>query len=352
MLGRMPVFNTPMRLVVAATAAALTLAACSSSDSETAGPDIKKGSSAKLVEISPLTGEALPNGRPKNPVFIVKIENTEGGSPQYGLNKADMVMEELVEGGLTRLAAFYYSNLPSKVGHVRSMRASDIGIASPVGGQIVASGGAAGTYKRVKRAGITVFSEDYGAPGFSSDPAKFRPYNRLINLKKVAKKAKETRIFGPYLTWTPKAAAKTTPPPADSTAPAPPPPKLASVATVGFSNFTRTRWALKGGTWQRTNGHSAAGQDFAADTLIVLFCKVGDAGYTDPAGNPVPETKLEGTGRAVLFTGKNVTEAAWSKDTLRSTITFRAKDGSPITVDPGRVFVELVPKNGGSVSLG
>ena len=118
-------------LLVAASAAALTLTACSSSSdggqAPKPGPDAQKGTSAKLVEISPLTGRSMRDGRPDNPVFVVKIENTEGGAPQYGLNKADLVIEELVEGGLTRLAAFYYSQLPSKVGHVRSMRATDIG---------------------------------------------------------------------------------------------------------------------------------------------------------------------------------------------------------------------------------
>lgn len=355
----MPLRTTPLRILAALTVAALTLTACSSDPEKKAVPvpDPKNGTSAKLVEISPLTGKALPNGRPDNPVFVVKVENTANGSPQYGLDKADLVVEELVEGGLTRLAAFYYSTLPSKVGHVRSMRATDIGIAAPVGGQIVASGGAGGTYKRVKNAGITVFSEDFGAPGFSSDPAKSRPYNRLTNLKRVAKKAKDSRIFGPYLTWTPKASKRATPPPtSDPTAsatatPVAPKPKRANAATVGFSNFTRTEWALKGKTWRRTNGFAASGQEFAADTLIVMFCKVGDAGYRDPAGNPVPETELEGTGRAMLFNGKNVTEAAWTKDSVRSTISFAAKGGSPVTVDPGNVFVELIPKDGGSVKL-
>ena len=35
--------------------------------------------------------------------------------------------------------------------------------------------------------------------------------------------------------------------------------------------------------------------------MLVLRVEVGDAGYLDPAGNPVPETKLEGTGEAMLF---------------------------------------------------
>lgn len=338
-----------LRLLVAVSAAALTLTACSSSDDkEPTTPEVSKGTSQKLVEISPLTGRALPNGRPDNPVFVVKIENTAAGAPQYGLDKADLVVEELVEGGLTRLAALYYSNLPSKIGHVRSLRDTDIGIAAPVGGQVVASGGAAGTYRRVEGADIKVFSEDAGSPGFSSDPAKSRPYNRLINLKTVAKKAKTTKIHGPYLPWTPKKAKDDK---ADSAA-TPPRSKRARSATVRFSNSTSTTWALKAGKWQRTNGHAAKGKDFKANTMIVMFCKVGDAGYTDPAGNPVPETKLEGKGRALIFRGNKVTEVQWLKPSLEESITFSTKAGDPFTIDPGKVFFQLVPKGDGKVTLG
>ena len=84
----------------------------------------------------------------------------------------------------------------------------------------------------------------------------------------------------------------------------------------------------------------------------MLFCRVGDAGYTDPAGNPVPETVFQGTGRAVIFTGTTVTEATWTKTALTSTLTFTAADGSPITVAPGKTFFELVPKSDGKVELG
>jgi hypothetical protein len=345
-----------LRLLVAVSAAALTLTACSSSDGDTkpTTPDASKGTATRLVEVSPLTGLPLPNGRPANPVFVVKVENTEGGSPQYGLDKADLVIEELVEGGLTRLAAFYYSNLPSKIGHVRSLRDTDIGIAAPVGGQVVASGGATGTYGRVERAGITVFSEDGGAPGFSSDPLKVRPYNRLINLKTVAKEAKASKILGPYLPWTPKQSngtKETTPAPSES-APAAPRQKRTRAATIRFSNSTSTRWKLAGNMWERTNGHAAPGQDFKADTMIVMFCRVGDAGYTDPAGNPVPETKFEGKGRALVFHGDTVTEVEWHKPSLEESITFLTKAGEPYTIAPGRVFFELVPNGDGSVKLG
>lgn len=326
------------RLPVVLLTAALVVTACSSDKKEKADPEASKGSSEKLVQVSPLTGEVMKS-RPDNPVFVVKIENTEGGAPQHGLNQADMVVEELVEGGLTRLAAFYYSVLPSKVGHVRSMRASDIGIAKPVAGQIVASGGASGTYKKVEKAGIKVWSEDFGAPGFSSDPAKVRPYNRLMDLPLLDKRAKVTDIPGPYLTFT-KAGAKAS---AAAT------PEKATSASVSFSRSTTTQWAYAGGTYKRTNGH--AEKEFGADTLVVMSVDVGDAGYLDPAGNPVPETKLKGNGKVVILHGGQAVTGTWHKRGSGATISFQAKDGSPVTIEPGHVFLELIPKDGGSLSF-
>lgn len=334
-----------LRLIVAVSATALTLSACSSSSSDGGAPpapEPSQGSAAPLVETSPLTGRPLTKGKPDNPVFVVKIENTSAGAPQYGLDKADLVLEELVEGGLTRLAAFFYSSLPTKVGHVRSLRTSDIGIAGPVGGQIVASGGANGAYNKVENAGITVFSEDAGSPGFSSDPQKYRPYNRLIDLKVIAKKAKQNTINGPYLPWSVTPASAT--PAAASTA------TKATSATVRFSSSTSTSWKLDGDKWVRTNGHALAGKDFEADTMIVLFCRVGDAGYTDPAGNPVPETVFEGKGEAKVFHGDQVDSVTWVKPSLDEPLTFTSADGSAYSIEPGKAFLELVPKGDGSVS--
>ena len=334
-----------LRSIVVVSATALALSSCSSSSSDDTkkpdAPDASPTSAAPAVELSPLTGRPMSKGRPANPVFVVKIENTSAGAPQYGLDKADLVMEELVEGGLTRLAAFFYSSIPSKVGHVRSLRTSDIGIAGPVKGQIVASGGANGAYNKVENAGIKVFSEDAGSPGFSSDPAKYRPYNRLINLKTIAKEAKRKTIKQTYLPWTPTGAPART-----ATG------KPATTATVRFSNATSTSWKLDGATWQRTNGHAAPGKDFKADTMIVVFARVGDAGYTDPAGNPVPETVFEGKGEAMVFHGGQVDTVTWKKPSLDEPLTFKADDGSDYTIDPGKVFIELVPKGAGSVTLG
>lgn len=332
-----------LAVLVPVVTAGLLLAGCSSGTERTAAPEPSRGSAGTAVETSPVTGEVLRDGRPDHPVLAVKIENTEAGAPQVGLDQADLVVEELVEGGLTRLAALYYSRLPTKVGHVRSMRATDIGIAAPVGAHVVASGGASGTYGLFRKARVAVHTEDEDAPGFSSDPAKARPYNRLLDLRRLARSLKADEVPGPYLDWTPPAAAGT---PAPSQAPTP---RRVGSAAVRFSGTSTTRWRLADGHWVRTNGHAA--REFRADTLVVMFARVGDAGYTDPAGNPVPETRVQGSGRAVVLTADGAVETTWRKRTPRSTLTFTTRDGSALTIDPGRTWIELVPQGEGGLTL-
>ncbi len=80
--------------------------------------------------------------------------------------------------------------------------------------------------------------------------------------------------------------------------------------------------------------------------------KVGDAGYKDPAGNPVPETKFTGTGQAMLFSGGRVVRGTWKK-TLDSTISLDTEAGE-LTVPAGHTWIELVPVDSanGSVTFG
>jgi hypothetical protein len=93
----------------------------------------------------PLTGLPVDDGDSaveKHPILVTKIDNTTSSSPQVGLSKADLVVEELVEGGLSRLAVFFYSQVPDNAGPVRSMRASDIGIVPSDHAAVVTSGAA------------------------------------------------------------------------------------------------------------------------------------------------------------------------------------------------------------------
>ena len=96
----------------------------------------------KVVPVAPLTG--LPDPKDvarKRPAVTVKINNTSSGQ-QHGVEQADVVYEEVVEGGITRLAAIFNSQAPDKVGSVRSVRKTDQSIVWPIGGIFAYSGGA------------------------------------------------------------------------------------------------------------------------------------------------------------------------------------------------------------------
>lgn len=290
----------------------------------------------------PLTGVEATAGESvelDHPVIVTKIDNSPASAPQVGLGKADLVVEELVEGGITRLAAFYYSQLPGDIGPVRSMRASDIGIVSPVNGVITTSGAAGITIDRINKAGIKFFQE--GGPGFYRNGGRSAPYNLFTSLKKVAKATEDGKDERPadYLPWGAAADLATG--------------KPARKLSAHFGSHT-TNWTFKGGAYVNNNSNAAQGDHFQPDTVLVLRVEVVDAGYTDPAGNFVPESKFKGGGVAQVFHGGQVYEGEWAKDKLDSPLTLKAADGSELKVPAGKVWIELVPVDGagGSVTFG
>jgi hypothetical protein len=263
------------------------------------------------------------------------MDNTEASSPQIGLSKADMVVEELVEGGLTRLAAFYYSQVPGTVGPVRSMRASDIGIVSPVKADVVTSGAAPRTIARVKGAGITFFGE--GTKGFARNNSRQAPYNLFANLTEVASTIKQSEQRpADYLPWGgEKDMPKGVP---------------AKTIAAQFSGGHTTNWVYRSGGYVNENTYAADGDTFPADTVLVLRVQEGDAGYLDPAGNHVPEAKLTGKGAAMLFHDGRVVRGTWTKKSPGSSIRLATKKGS-LAVPAGHTWIELVPAANGNVTF-
>ena len=329
------------RLTAVLTAVALcaTLAACGGG---TGGSSEKPDSQpvaggTQLAALWPLTGEPVTGATPDRPVLVTKIDNTEKSRPQLGLKKADLITEELVEGGMTRLAVFFYQQLPDVAGPVRSMRASDIGIVKPAHGVIVASGAAPPTLARMKRANVTYFEE--GGPGYFREGSRSAPYNLMVKMPTLAK-AVENKAVVPasYLPW-----GKET----DFSGGRP----ARSIDAI-FSRSHTTSWTYRGGRYANENSNADPGERFVPDSVLVLRVRQGDAGYLDPAGNRVPETLYFGKGPAMLFHKGQVVRGTWAKRSKRAPVQLRTAAG-PMKVPAGHVWIELVPtdKAGGRVAF-
>lgn len=320
-------------------AVSLGLTACGVDATETPdGPGADAPEAAAVPETNPLTGlpvDGASSAR-RRPVLVLKMDNTDASAPQLGLSSADLVVEEPVEGGVTRLAAFYYSDIPGVVGPVRSMRASDIGIVAPVDATMVTSGAAAPTITRLARADVPFVTE--GTPGFFREPSRSAPYDLMTDLGEVAESLTAGAPVRPadYLTF--------------GTADDLPRGRAARSIDVRFSPAHTTSWEFRGGTYVDTGSLAAPGDDFPADTVLVLRVAIGDAGYRDPAGNTVPEAELVGTGDATLLHDGRAVEATWSKttDTAPFTLTTAGPGGEDVAlpVPAGRTWVELVPLSG------
>src|SRR3984957_16872436 len=106
---------------------AVGLAACGAKKTAHGGPATATPGSTSTTAppppVAPLTGLVQPNAANQTRRAVgVKIDNVDPARPQSGLDAADVVFEEEVEGQLTRLIAIFQSTDAAKVGPVRSTR--------------------------------------------------------------------------------------------------------------------------------------------------------------------------------------------------------------------------------------
>jgi len=325
-------------------ATGLVLTACSersspSPQAHTPTPQKVEGSQT-VTQYWPLTGLKVPPDKTAelhHPVLVAKMDNTVSSQPQVGLRQADMVVEELVEGGLTRLAVFYYSHVPRNVGPIRSMRASDIKVVSPVHASMVTSGAAGMTIARIKAAHIRFYGQ--GTKGMYRSVHRAAPYNLFVHLKEVAAVAKRKQATPPnYLAW---GSAKELPHG-----------RKVTKITVQFSAVETTKWVFANGGYHNTDSNAPARDQFPATNVLVLRVREGDAGYLDPAGHHVPETLLTGSGNALLFHDGRMVAATWHKGKApASRIKLTTKKGHKLEVPAGHTWIELVPVHGGNVTF-
>ena len=103
-----------------AVALALTASACGGG-SEAATPKRTTTTAAATTTtvaapVAPLTGLADPSGASlTRPALSVKVENTDAARPQAGIDQADVLYEEVVEGNITRFVAIFNSTVPSRL---------------------------------------------------------------------------------------------------------------------------------------------------------------------------------------------------------------------------------------------
>lgn len=296
----------------------------------------------------PLTGIAAEDVATRA-ALAVKIENPRQARPQTGLDEADIVWEEVVEGGVTRLVAVYHSQVPGEVGPIRSVRPMDPAIVAPMHGIIAFSGGVAGYVDALRAAGVQTLSNDMGSDGFYRTRSRSAPHNVYGTPSAFWAQADAEHQANPpeqfsFARSAEQATAAVSGTPAGSVA--------IRMSSYSQPSFT---WDAASGTWLRSEAGSPAtassGARLAGTNVIAMTVVLVDSGGRDPAGSVVPETQMVGSGAAVVATGGKTIAATWTKTATDTPVVLTTADGQVVKLAPGRTWIELVPTTG-SVTVG
>jgi hypothetical protein len=322
-----------------ACAVVVVLAACGGSKHAAAnkpGPSTTNPAAA----VAPLTGLPDPGGiASKRCAATVKIDNTEAGHPKYGVDQADVVYEEVVEAGITRLAAIFNSHDPDRVGPVRSVRKTDQSLVWPIGGVFVYSGGAQYAIDSINTAPVVRLDETRAGALMFRDYSNSRkaPYNLYAHVNFMYAKCGPPVPPPPLFTYRARGAAVAGAPTA-----------TVRVGFLGDPSFAVTwTWDGVSGTWKRSifgePEDVATGTQLAPKNVVVMFVSYvgGDAQHS----NIGAEAVLTGHGTAVVFTAGKEILGTWSRPDKSQPAQLLDAAGNVIPLTPGQTWVEL-PQTG------
>jgi hypothetical protein len=310
------------------------------SSAPSSSPAGHKPPAPKPKPVNPYTGVGPV---PKRPTISVKIDDTAPGRPQVGINKADIVYVEAVEGGLTRLAAIFGTYKPTAVGYVRSTRPSDPELLLQFGKITAAySGGAHDSLPRMRRSGIRSWSMDAGSPYYSRRARGASSYiNVVLNLTRVAA-AVHTPV--PHdIGWTFDHSLKGLPTHKGYV--------VRTEVTGSYAHGTPVvfHYSRKLNKYVRYIGGvpqmSSSGHPVAARNVIVQKCRVhAHPKDTDVNGNPSQFTVTVGRGPAVIYRNGKRINGHWRRDHVKDGTSWRTNGGKRIPLAPGNTWVILVRK--------
>ena len=332
-------------VLAAAGLAGLVLSACSSPAHKDAAPKPKRTTTTSTAPppACPLTGLPAPGvSVPQRPAMAVKIDNYPAGRPQSGLDKADIIFEEPVEGGITRFAAVFQCQNVALIGPVRSARNIDIGILGQLGNPLLAHvGGINPVLANIDASPIV--NVDIGA----SNSLMIHPPNHV---PPDADYTSTAIVYGthPTMTTPPQPLfTYTTAPPAGGT-----PVSLVHIDFSGTSDVT-WKWNTTTKTFQRyyndlTPDMLADGVQNAAANVVVQYVQISYGPWAENSGGGLEvqaDLYPDASGTAMVFRNGVAIPATWHRTTLGSPTLYLDAAGNPIPMAPGQTWVELVPNS-------
>jgi hypothetical protein len=290
----------------------------------------------KAAERNVLSGREGSNG----PVLAVKIDDTNAAHPQVGLEDADVVYIEQVEGGLTRLAAIFSSVIPERVGPVRSARISDIDILAQYGRVAFAYSGA---QKKLLPVIDAANVQNLGAQAqppsiYTTDPNRVAPVAMVLRADLLMAKVVEKNYqigLAKSVGWI------------FGDAPQGGKPTQSVIMHWPAASYS-AEWSESESRWLLSHNSKSnlaeSGVILGPTTLVIQMVSITDSEYSDKFGGVTPLSQTVGNGRGFILRDGKTFAALWSRASEGEGTTWVLKDGSEIRFAPGQIWVALSDK--------
>jgi len=280
---------------------------------------------------SPFTGEPVKSLKP---VLAVKIDNIVTARPQTGLQSADIIYVEPVEGGLTRFFAVFSSHIPSVVGPVRSARESDLKLLPQFGRPAFAwSGATPHLVPFIERANIAdLYAIQVG--GYYRISSRVAPENLYANPRTLLSEARHVsnaRDIGFRFGAQPAGGRAT------------------GSYSVRFPAASYTfRWSGKAKRWLTWIDGAPAGAteggQLGGATVIIQYVWIGESRFEEYGELP-PVAESVGSGTAVVLRNGRAYTVHWSRPKINGGTTYTLPGGKRMLFAPGQVWVVLAPED-------
>ena len=303
----------------------------------TGNTDLPKLPLAKQQAKNFFTGLAGENKQ----ILVVKIDDTNAAHPQIGVESADVVYVEQVEGGLTRLAAIYTSKLPPLIGPIRSARISDTELLAQFGRVGFAYSGAQSKMRPViAAANLENLSAERNPPSiYGKDPDRQGPVDMILKPDLLLERANAN----------PKIRIETA---TASVFPFGDAPKGETNTVVAKVKWPSAKYELR---WDSTNekwliyfnekpNMAANGEHLYADTAIIQIVSITPSIYGDKFGEITPFSKTTGSGKAVMLRDGFSYQISWQRNLETDVTTWMSEDGGVANFKPGRTWIFLTDK--------
>jgi hypothetical protein len=289
-----------------------------------------------FTEYAPLTGGTFEPAHADRAALAVKIDNAPGAQPQFNLADADLVIEENVEG-VTRFVAVFHTNVPDRIGPVRSGRTSDLdilaGLNRPIlawsGGNPFVTGAIRGAHEYGRLADLSAGRSDC----FWRSGLRRAPHNLLLDPVCAWESA---TLAGPAQPFVVHGYGGT-----DAEG------EPTRRFTVPMAGITPSwRWDARSGRYlrsQRGGPHvDVDGERIGAENVLVLGVRY----VTSDADPESPEAVTVGSGPATVHRDGRAIAATWSRPDRLDPYTLVDLDGNPIPLAPGTTWIELTRRRG------